>query len=198
MPSSVLDRVLVIALFTFSCSVAAAKDMAPQILQEPVLGLRYEIAKTRLDALSPEVIAHCPTMDNENVRGRYWVFAFARDAARAYYVIGGYGIRSSPRPPDYPRFVPYDFGSVFFLEGDRCTDLGSAREVFEAGAFGEDMPQSILQKLASDLAVRLTIAFGGPDRLRTELRNQHIDPDRLPLELSDVFSPYLHDKPSLR
>jgi hypothetical protein len=33
-------------------------------------------------------------------------------------------------------------------------------------------------------------AFGGADKLQTELRNQHIHPASLPPELREAFKPY--------
>ena len=52
----------------------------------------------------------------------------------------------------------------------------------------------ILKLLAVDLAVKTVKAFGGADRLRTEIRNQRIDFNQLSPELQEAFKPYF-DRP---
>jgi hypothetical protein len=190
MSFTVLNRILAVLSFTLISCTALAKDIPPRVLQEPVLGLRYQASKVKFDPLPADVLAKCPTMaDDENVQGRFWVYAFAQDAGRDFYVVGGYGVHRNPEPPGYPRYVRYDLGSIFFLEGNRCTVLGEAREVFDTGAF-EETSVSALRRLAANLADRLTRAFGGQDRLRAELQNQHVDPDELSPELQEAFKAY--------
>jgi hypothetical protein len=184
-------RALWIAALASTCFAAQARDQPPRILREPMLGLRYAIAKVRFDPLPAEVLKRCPTLaDDANVRARLWIHAFARDAGRSYYVVGGYGIHSHPEPPAFPRYVPYDLGTTFFLEGDSCTVLGEPKEVFDAGE-SDETSASTLRQLAADAVVRLSRAFGGPDRLRAEVRSQHVDPGRLSPELGKAFKPYL-------
>ncbi len=168
-----------------------AEDAPPSVVREPVFGLRFDIAKAQFEALPAEVLAHYSTMDNENIRGHYWVCASTRNPTRAYYVIGGYGVRSHPEPPDFPRYVPYDDGAVIVVEDNHCADLGSARDVFDAGAFGTDMPAAILRQLAADLASRLVRALGGADPMHLALKKQHVDPQHLSPELRAALTPYL-------
>ncbi|MDP3672223.1 MAG: hypothetical protein Q8R69_21365 [Telluria sp.] len=75
---------------------------------------------------------------------------------------------------------------VFFrrLFGENYPD-----PVFDARFF-EETPQPVLQQLAAAHARTLAQLFGGPDRLRAELRNQRIDADRLSPELLEAFKPY--------
>jgi hypothetical protein len=191
MSFTAIRRALWIATLASTCFAAQAQDQPPRILREPILGLRYEIAKVRFDPLPAGVLQRCPTLaDDASVRTRLWIHAFARNAGRSYYIVGGYGVHSNPEPPAFPRYVPYDLGTTFFLEGDTCTVLGEPKEVFDAGASNETS-SLILQRLASDAAARLARAFGGSERLRTEVRNQHVDPMRLSPELSQAFKPYL-------
>lgn len=191
MSSTALNRSIIIASFALASCAALAADAPPRIMQEPVFGLRYEIAKVKFDPLPATALSNCPTLvDNENFRSVWFLYARARDAsARTFYVAGGYSIRQNPEPPKYQKYEVGDYGVVFQTEGDRCTVIGDVREVFDARAFDET-PQPILRQLAADLVSRFTDAFGGPDRLRTELRNQHVDPDRLPPELQEAFKPY--------
>jgi hypothetical protein len=53
-----------------------------------------------------------------------------------------------------------------------------------------NVPDPILRELAGDLAARTVRAFGGPDRLRAEIKNQRIDFNSLPQELQEAFAPY--------
>lgn len=109
---------------------------------------------------------------------------------RTYYVIGGYGIRTHPEPPDFPRYELFDLGTVFQTDGKECKIFGEALEVFETRYFSET-PQPILQQLADNLVSRLADGFGGPDKLRAELRRQHVHPERISPELSGAFKSYL-------
>jgi hypothetical protein len=53
-----------------------------------------------------------------------------------------------------------------------------------------NVPDPILRELAHDLATRTVRAFGGPDQLRAEIKNQRIDFNSLPQELQEAFAPY--------
>jgi hypothetical protein len=190
MSFTAIRRVLWIATLASTCFAAQAQDQPPPILREPILGLRYAIATVRFDPLPAGVLQRCPTLaDDANVRARRWIHAFARNAGRSYYIVGGYGIHGNPEPPAFPRYVPYDLGTTFFLEADACTVLGEPKEVFDAGE-SDETSRAILRELAADAVVRLSRAFGGPDRLRAEVRNQHADPARLSPALSTAFKPY--------
>src|SRR5262245_45604015 len=92
-------RLIATTILGFASAVAAAKDVPPRILQEPVLGLRLEAANVKLDSLPEDVRALClQTADNERRKGRLWVFARAADAATTYYVVAGYFKRLYPEP----------------------------------------------------------------------------------------------------
>jgi hypothetical protein len=189
MPSIALKRFLATVSFAFASSVALAKDAPPRIVQEPVFGLRLASAGIRLDALPEDVRSKCSELaDDDKWAGRLWVYARADDAGATYYVVGGYFERRNPAPGE-ARFELDERGGVISIDGAECTAYGPARKVFDVRAFNE-IPQSILQRLAADLGVRLARAFGGPDRLRAELRNQRIDPDPLPAELRQAFKSY--------
>lgn len=177
----------IVSLAVGTC--AAAMAALPRIAQEPVLGLRYEAAKVKFDPLPEEVSSKCKEYANTDTWGsRLLVYALAYEGARTYYIVGGYRERLHPAPSE-PRYELDDRGSVLSIEGSECTVYGQAREVFEARFF-EETPQPILQQLAAAHASTLAQAFGGPDRLRAELRNQHIDADRLSPELREAFKPY--------
>lgn len=186
MSSTAIKRFLAVFSFAFVSCCALAKDRPPRDLQEPVLGLRFPLASAKLDALPDDVRNKCSELaDNENWKGRLWVYATAHDAGGTYYVVGGYYERPK-REPSESRYYLDTSGAVFQIVGNQCTGYGGGREVFDARYF-EETPQPLLQRLADDLASRLARAFGGPDRLRDELRNQRIDPDTLPAELHEAF-----------
>lgn len=190
MHSIALSRIICAALVAFtSCSVLAAES-GPRILTEPVLGLRYEAARVKFDPLPAHALEHCETMrDNEYGRGIWFIYAQAVDSlGRTYYVSGGYEIRTDE--PNPLRYQTGDLGAVFFTERGACTYIDTARQVFEDRLFDNELPEPILKALAADIAKRFVKAFGGTDKLRTELRNQHIDKNELPPELLDALKPY--------
>lgn len=190
MSSTALDRCIVaVSLALAVCAAQASGIVPPRILQEPIFGLRLEVAKVKLDLLPDDVRNQCMEIaDNENLTGRQWVYATARDAGATYYVVGGYFERRHPEQGE-SRYRLDTYGGVYRIDGTGCLGVGAAREVFNTPSFDET-PQPILQQLAVDFAVRLVRAFGEPDRLRMKLRNQHVDPDSLSPELREAFSPY--------
>lgn len=187
MSSTAVRRAILAASLSLACCMALANDVPPRILQEPVFGLRFEIAKARLDEIGDDVLALCPDLSNEHEKMRLWKYAVAHDAARTYYVVGGYYIR-----PESPRYVLDTLGAVFYIEGTQCTLTGPARETFDARYF-EETPEPILQQLASDLALRLERAFGGSDQLVKQFQHQHIESATLSPELRESFKRYLKE-----
>lgn len=182
------NRVVAAVLLTLVSVAAFARDSTPRILNEPVLGLRLKAADLKLDPLPEEVRAMCEqTVDTERRTSRLWVFARANDARTTYYVVAGYFQRQHPASGE-ARYEPTVRGGMLYVTGNQCKG-DPARETFEARNF-EDTPQPVLQQLAGDLAARLTQAVGGADRLRAEIRNQHIDFEQLSPELQEAFKPY--------
>lgn len=187
MLSIAIKRALVAALCVLSSTAASAADAPPRYLTEPVLGLRLD-ANAKLDPLPEDVRALCVQLaDNEYSTARMWIFAQARDAGGAYYVVAGYSKLRHPAPGER-LYEPTTRGGFMSVTGDRCVG-DPAAESFAARDF-DVVPQAILQKLARDLAARLVRALGGPERLRAEIRNQRIDVDTLSPELREAFAPY--------
>jgi len=167
-----------------------AAERGPRILREPVLGLRYEAAHVKFDSMPAHALANCETMqDSENSKGVWYIFAQAANASgRTYYVSGGYAIRKIS--PKHLKYETGDLGAVFFTDRGACTYIDTAREVFDARLLDDELPESVLKLLAADYAKRLERAFGSAARLRTEIRNQHIDREALPPELLQTLTPY--------
>jgi len=190
MPSTVIRKLLAGLLFAMIGNIAnaAPSKHPPRFLQEPVLGLRLEVAGLKLDPLPEDVRAMCGQVaDDERWTGRVWIVAKAKDAAATYYVLAGYFKRRHSGPGQ----SPYDTdsqGGVYTVKGTKCGG-DPAREVFDVRDFNE-IPQPVLQQLANDLAARLAKAFGGANRLRAELQGQRIDFDQLSPELQVAFKPY--------
>lgn len=185
-----ISRIAALSFFAFASCTAMAAKHPPKILRDPVLGLKYDVDSEKFAPLPADVLAKCRTMaDDERIHSKLWIYALAQDDGRTYYVVAGYGVQSHPLPPEPGRYVLYDLGTVFAIEGDECVIFGEARETFDTRYF-EETPQRVLQKLANDLAARLARAFKGQDRLSAELRRQHILLDPLPPELNEAFKPY--------
>lgn len=176
-------------LASCACNAASTK---PSILQEPVLGLRYEISNNRFDTLPKSELARCEAFqDDENRSATWYIYGKAKDASgRIYYVSGRYETIHNPARQE-DRYDTSNLGAVFFIDADRCVYLDEARQTFEDRIFNNEMPQDVLQALAADVAARLQRAFGGIDRLKLELRNQRIDLQSLPTELRHAFKDYV-------
>jgi len=171
-----------------ACNAAATK---PQVLSEPVLGLRYDLAKNRFDTLPKSDLVNCETFqDTENRSATWYVYGKVKEpSGRTYYVSGGYDIvHNATRSED--RYETSILGAVFYTDASSCVYIDDARQTFENRIFNDEMPQHVLQALAKDVATRLQRAFGGADQLRVELRNQRIDLQSLPTELQHAFKDF--------
>ena len=176
---------------------AMAADPAPRIVREPVLGLHYERARVKFDPLPPQALSNCETLgDNEYSRAVWYVYGQARDASgRMFYVTGGYEERLDGRPA-HRKFDTEDLGLVLYHDAQTCEPVDSARDVFDQRMVDGVLTPSILKQLAVDVVRRLERAFGGPDRLRLELRNQRVNLDLLPPELREAMKTYVAQSPA--
>lgn len=186
MPSTVVSRVLLGALLALAARAVLAKEVPPRVLQEPVFGLRVQSSNPALEMLSEEARSKCFELaDNEDLTGRMWIFARVDEAGATYYVVGGYFERLHPDKGE-ARYRLDTVGGVYKIDSANCMGYGAAREVFDVPAF-EEISLPIRQRLAADLASRLSLLFGGPDRLRTAMRARTIDAERLSPELRGAF-----------
>jgi len=194
MPCTVTSRIAAAALLSISTvSSAAESNQPPRFLPVPALGLRVDFGSLKLDPLPEDVRAACSQIaDDESYTGQMWIFGRAKDAASTYYVLSGYFKRRNPAPGQRRYQIP-DHGSVFTLHAGKCGG-DDARETFDVRDQNADnngnVPIPVLRELARDLAVQTVRAFGGPDRLRAEIKKQRIDFDQLSPELQEAFGPY--------
>lgn len=187
----VARRIVAALSFAAACHVAAATGHPPLTLRDPVFGLRIELSKASLDALPNDVLSRCPELANDQESMRLWVYGATVDAGRRYFVVGGYYIRLAAQPRGGANYSLDTRGVVFYVQGDKCTLIGPARETFDARFF-EEIPQPVLQQLATDLAQRLTRAFGGATRLRLQFERQKLLATKLPVELQEAFAPIVN------
>jgi hypothetical protein len=193
MPSIATKRIVAAILFTVSAAVAAmGGDKPPRVLSVPVLGLRLPLNGLNLEEFPKDVRVKCFQIEDEYRTSRVWVFGRAKDAAKTYYVLTGYTKRLHPEP-DQRLYEYWDDGVVFSVQGDKCGGDGAAEtfDTHDPNAENDgNVPDPILRELARDLAARTVRAFGGPDRLRAEIKNQRIDFNQLPSDLQEAFKPY--------
>lgn len=187
-----LNQIVTSAVLVLVSTHSLAADPLPRILREPVLGLHYERARVKFDPLPPQALSKCETLaDDQHSRGVWYVYGQTRDASgRTFYVIGGYEERFDERST-HRRFLTDGLGWVVLVDAATCDPLDPPRDVFDQRVFDNTLTPSILQQLAVDVVHRLEKAFGGPERLRLELRNQHVDMDTLPPELRVAMKSYL-------
>jgi hypothetical protein len=169
-----------------------ARDPAPRILREPVLGLHYERARVKFDPLPAEVVAHCADLaGDEMFKPTWYVYGHTRDASgRSFYVAGGYNEMLDGRPK-HRKFATEEPGFMFYTNGRTCQGMDPPRDVFDEPESSKALTPPILKQLAEDVVRRLERAFGGPEQLKLELRNQRVNLDALPPELRDAMKTYL-------
>lgn len=193
MPSTAISRIATGALFAISMTATAAvSDKPPRFLTVPVLGLRLPLDGINVEPFPEDLRVKCGQLNDEQVTSRVWIFGKARDAASTYYVLTGY-FKRLHKTPDQKLYEYWDNGAVYTVTGTKCggDDAGETFEVHDPNADNDgNVPDPILRELARDLAARTVLAFGGPDRLRAEIKNQRIDFNSLPQELQEAFAPY--------
>lgn len=193
MLSTAIKRLATAAFFIVSTSAMAGSDKPPRFLTVPVLGLRLPLERINLEPFPEELRLQCPQLyDAEFFTSRVWIFGQARNAGSTYYVLGGYSKRLN-KQPNQKLYEPWDNGAVYTVTGTKCGG-DDANETFEVRDLDADndgnVPIAMLKLLANDLAARTVKAFGGVDRLRAEIKAQHIAFEHLSPELQEAFKPY--------
>jgi hypothetical protein len=193
MSSTAIKRLAAVILFAINTAAAATQsDTAPRFLTVPVLGLRLPLDKLNVDAFPEELRIKCGQLNDEYVTSRVWIFGQAKDAATTYYVLTGY-FKRLKKSPGRKLYEHWANGAVYTVTGNQCGG-DDAIETFEShdpNANNDgNVPDQILRDLASDLVARTVRAFGGPARLRAEIKSQRIDFNSLPAELQVAFAPY--------
>ena len=145
----------------------AAFAAHPAQATDPIFGLTYDPASISFEAAPPDLASTCPDLTNQKWDRKMWVFGKIVDSGSQFLVIGGYYITRADATiqPDAP-------GAILRIDGDHCTLIGPAREVFDASADGITDPQ--LSKLAADAVCRYTRAFGTKSKLLAAMRRQHV------------------------
>jgi len=196
MPCTVISRLAAAALFAISATAtASSSNQPPRFLTVPILGLRLPLDRPNVDKFPEDIRATCGQIaDDELYIGQVWIFGRAKDAASTYYILTGIFKRRSPDPEGERRlYENWENGVVFTVKGGKCggDDAVETFDVHDPNAeIHDNVPDPILRELARDLAARTVRAFGDPDRLRAEIKNQRIDFNSLPQELQEAFAPY--------
>jgi hypothetical protein len=196
MPSTVISRFAAAALVALSATAAASSsNQPPRFLTVPVLGLRLPIERLNVDKFPEDIRTRCDQIaDDERYTGQVWIFGSAKDATSTYYLLTAIFKRRSPDPEGERRlYESSENGLVFTVKGGKCggDDAVETFEVHDPNAeLHDNVPDAILRELARDLAARTVRAFGGPEQLRAEVKNQRIDFNSLPRELQEAFAPY--------
>jgi len=182
--SSTVRRLLTPFLLVLACASALGAP-PPRMLQEPLLGLKYDRERVKFEPLPAKLASGCHALnDSDEISGVWFVFAKANDASgRTYYLLNGYDIDRKPANINQ-QYTAGGFGFILGMNGDKCEVLdGDARQLFSARVFDDEFPFDMMQRLAADFAVRLTRAYGGADALRQELIKQRISLEAQPEEV---------------
>jgi hypothetical protein len=145
----------------------------------------------KFDPMPAQIVANCADLANNKLSRPVWyVYGQTRDASgRSFYVTGGYMEMLDGRPKAQ-RFLTEEPGIMFYIDARTCQSLDPPRDVFDEPESAKALTPPILKQLATDDVRRLEQAFGGPDQLRAEIKNQRIDFDQLSPELQEAFAPY--------
>jgi hypothetical protein len=193
MPSIAINRFVAAALFALTtAATAAVSDKPPRFLTVPVLGLRLPLEQISLESFPEDLRVKCPQLEDEYFTSRVWIFGRARNAAATYYVLTGY-FKRLKKEPDQKLYEYWDNGAVYTVTSTKCggDDAGDTFDVRDPNADNDgNVPIPMLKALAVDLAARTVKAFGGPEKLRAEIKAQRIDFNRLSPELQEAFRPY--------
>ncbi len=193
MPFTVINRIAAAVLIVIGTTAAATgSNKPPRFLTVPVLGLRLPLERVDLEPFPEEIRVHCGQLEDEYSTSRVWIFGRAKDAASTYYVLTGYSKRRN-KDPDQKLYEYWDYGAVYTVTGTKCggDDAEETFDVHDPNAENDgNVPIPMLKALAVDFAARTVKAFGGPDKLRAQIKAQRIDFNRLSPELQEAFRPY--------
>jgi hypothetical protein len=190
---SIVRKLILIAHIVAPIGVVQAADHSPHVLRDPLLGLQYDQLRVQFESVPADLISACPTLaDRETIKSNWFIYARAGDSeSTTFYIVGGYSVRTIPRPPDLPRFEMDAPGVIFSIEDGKCTVFEEpALEMFRPRLAGE-ISDRVLSALARDHANRAVAAFGGTAKLLELVRKQKIAIDQLPSPLRKAYSAIL-------
>lgn len=191
MPSIVLKACTCIALLC-SAGAALATDREPTMLTDPVFRLHYDRRVVKFDPIELSVLQRCEQISFlPNVTPVWFVFGRTVDhKGRTVYATGGFSIRSNPSPPLTRKYETEGFGLMFRMDGDRCEEIGSIMETFEAGMTDDDLTHAVFENLAEDMVVRYETAFNGAKALKKAFRKHGVKRSKYAPALNRAFAPY--------
>jgi len=191
MRSTVLELICATFVIFGFAREALAGDKEPSYLTDPTFQMMYDKRVVEFEPMPLAILQRCHQISYlPNITPVFFIYGQAVDThGRVFYATGGYEIRTSSRLPMSRKYETGGLGLVFFMEGEKCNEIGSVMETFEAGPF-EETTQDILSMLASDMAVRYEKAFHGSKALKYAFRKHRVKPSNS-VELNRAFAPYL-------
>lgn len=189
MPLNTIKLLICAILLGIASGLPWAQPM-PRILQDPLLGLRYEPATIHFAPLPTKMLNDCPLLtDGGHSKRAFFIFASAADASgRIFYLLNGYETLRRNGDGRSPQYVVDEYGPIIMIHDHACVIIDhEGGDRFQERIFTEEYSQDIQQRLLIDYANRLATAYGGKERLRMELLNQLVDVDTLPEELRRAF-----------
>ncbi|WP_154667920.1 hypothetical protein [Pseudoduganella violaceinigra] len=194
MLSTAIRKIAAAVLFGISVAALAATggNKPPRFLTVPALGLRLPLDRINLELFPEDLRLRCSQLEDEFVTSRVWIFGRTQGGSKTYYVLTGYFTRLN-KEPEQNLYEFWNNGAVYTVTSSKCGG-DDATETFATHDPNADkdgnVPDPILRELARDLAARTVRAAGGPDRLRSEIKKQHIDFHKLAPELQEAFAQY--------
>lgn len=189
MRSIVLEQLCATAVLCWVAADALAGTRQPTHLIDPTFQIKYDSRVVEFEPMAPSILGRCQQTDLPNLTPVFFVYArTVDDQGRVFYATGGYEFRTNPKKPSIREYHVGGLGLIFFMDGERCQEIGSIMETFTAGAY-EETSEKVLSGLAADMAARYEKAFG-PNGLKEAFRKRRIKRNQYAPELNKAFAPY--------
>jgi hypothetical protein len=158
---------------------AAAKAVAtPTMMDDPLLGLRYDTTKITFERL-PAAIAKKAGLGALP----YWIYARSETGDATLYIVSGF-LRVEPDDPDSRDFsIEPDFGAVLRASRGKVEVLGVPDRLYGDDAI---VPAEAREPLLADAVKRYIAAWGGKDSLQAALQDFE-QPDVVPVSLREAL-----------
>lgn len=164
-----------------ACAVPVTAPSHEPLMSDPLLGLPFDPYTTRF-----EQFPYTRSVAELSQRKPQWIFASYRDTKSrdTYWIVSGYQeVKPDDNGGNAKVHLEPDFGAVVRISQARWTVLGTPDRLFDTQQ--PLLAPEILHGLVRDAAVRYVRAFGGANKLSTEIEQQKGVADEAPRSLVD-------------
>lgn len=187
---TVLERACVAFALAAVAAHGVAADREPNRLIDPAFQVPYDKRAVEFERMPLSTLKRCQQTDLPNVTPVFYIYGrTVDDQGRVFYATGGYQFRVSSDKPTVRKYLVGGLGLVFFMDGDRCQEIGPIMDTFTAGGY-EETTDAVLSSLASDMAERYEKAFKSSSALKKAFHANRVKRNKHAPELNKAFAPY--------